>query len=278
MSTFFKKNDFRTDYKKRPNDSYKAVLEKLDEETKRKIDRQRTIGMIVIVVFVFLFIVILAVSGIGVDKTKSVSGNIFADKESVLIECFGDSITAGFNPDEESGEAQTSYPQELSEKITELFDNDGNSYKCKSVTVKNYGMNGSVLKEDSCSRLSGEADIVIILYPVNNFLYNEEYVGTLEANIETIVQQGSQVFVLNYPVHEDSEEIDAAVQANNYISSTVKSLNLQFIDLCTYFENIDEYSQSELFSSDLVHLSNLGYKLLGDYVAEQIHEYYYNNY
>ena len=269
MGVFFKNNEFKTDYKKRPNDTYKAAVSKLDEETKKKIDRQRQIGMIVIVVFVFLFVAILAITGIGVDKSKSMSGNVFYDKESVLLECFGDSVTKGdtFN------DTGVTYPSALGDKLEELFNADGNSYKCKQINVRNYGINGSILEDDTYMRLSGEADIVVILYTVNNFIYEEDYVGTLEANISTITQQGSKIFMANYPVEDSSEYADAAAQANNYISKAAESTGVTLVDLNSYFK---ENQEDGLFAEDGLHLTDKGYTLMGEYIAEAIHQYYLN--
>ena len=271
----FFKNDFKTDYKKRPFDSYKSVVDKLDEETKNKIDRQRTIGMVCVVMFVFILIVILAVTGIGINKDKSASGNLFGDKEHVLIECFGDSLTEGYLAEGDGLKtAETTYPMELEKKLPELLNADDNSYKFKTLEVKNYGQAGSILQETSCSRLSGTADIVIILYTANNFAYDAEYVNTLEANIDTIRKQGSKVFLMNYPIAEGSPAADKVSQANNYISSVAESMDVTLIDLRSYFASLTDYQTEDLFGSDLQHLTSLGYTLMGDYAAECIYNYY----
>ena len=90
MGMLFKNNDFKTDYKKRPFDGYKATVDKLDVAAKKKLERQRTIGMVCIVGAAVLLIMVLYITGIGVDKTKSVSGNVFVDKEDVLIDILKD--------------------------------------------------------------------------------------------------------------------------------------------------------------------------------------------
>lgn len=285
MSSLFNNNkkDFNLGYKKRPFDGYKNIVDKLDEETKRKFDRQRTMGMLIVAVFVTILVVILAVTGIGIDKNKSVSGNVFTDKESVLIECFGDSITEGYTVTaDETGNHGTiagmTYPKELELKLPLLLEQDDHTYKCKSIDVKNYGQSGSILQKTSSTRLSGSADIVIILYTSNNFLMGVEYEGTLEENIYNIRKQGAQVFLLTYPVKPDSELEDKRMQANHYLTSTAEALDAPLIDVNQYFGAMTEYSQDELYSLDDVHLTDLGYTLMGDYVAEQIHQYYYNQY
>jgi len=273
------KNDFKTGYKKRPFDGYKSVIDKLDEETKQKLDRQRTIGMVCTVAFVFILVVILAVTGIGIDKSKSVSGNLFGDKEHVLIECFGDSLTEGITTSGEFSEtAGTTYPMELEKKLPELLSQDGKTYKFKSLEVKNYGQGGSVLQKTSCSRLSGTADIVLVLYTINNFASGADYVDTLETNADTMIKQGSRVFFLNYPIASDSREKDKLEQANNYIASAAKTMELQLIDLKSYFDTLQQEGKEELFSSDRLHLTEEGYILMGDYVAEAVHDYYYETY
>ena len=275
MGMLFKNNDFKTDYKKRPFDGYKATLDKLDEETKKKLDRQRTIGMACIVGVVVLLIMVLYISGIGVDKTQSVSGNVFADKEDVLIECFGDSLTEGYMGGEGTLIAQTTYPQELEKKLPGLFAEDSREYKFKTLSVKNYGQAGSVLQSTTCSRLSGDADIVIVQYTANNFMTGADYEGTLEANIETIQKEGSQVFLLNYPILPGSDTQDKIAQANNYIASAAKTMNVPLIDMQTYFGGFSGEELQGIFTEDGIHLTEQGYILMGDQIADFIHNYYF---
>lgn len=275
----FFKNDFKTGYKKRPFDGYKSVIDKLDEETKQKLDRQRTIGMVCTVAFVFILVVILAVTGIGIDKSKSVSGNLFGDKEHVLIECFGDSLTEGITVSGDlSDTAETTYPMELEKKLPQLLSQDGKQYKFKTLEVKNYGQAGSILQNTSCSRLSGTADIVLVLYTINNFVSGADYVDTLETNAAAMIKQGSRVFLLNYPIAADSREKDKLEQANNYIASAAKTMDLELIDLKSYFDTLQQEENGELFGSDRLHLTEDGYILMGDYVAEAVHDYYYETY
>jgi len=280
MGMFFKKNDFQVGYKQRPFDSYKAAVDKLDEETKRKFDRQRQKGMLIVVAFVFILIVILAVTGIGIDKNKSVSGHVFVDKEKVLIECLGDSLTEGFTVynDGSTGIARVTYPMELETQLTSLFKNDGNTYKCQEINVKNFGQSGSLLADNSFSRLSGSADIVVLQYIANNFLEGEEYEGFLENNIGNIIQQGSKLFILNYPYAEGAEGEEKLEQANNYIASVADGMSTSLIDVHSYFDTLEGYETDDLFCQDLLHLTETGYKLMGDYAAQEIHQYYFDMY
>lgn len=275
MGLFFKNNDFKTDYKKRQFDGYKAAVDKLDEETKKKLDRQRAIGMACIVGMVVLLILVLYVTGIGVDKTHSASGNVFADKEAVLIECFGDSVTEGCTGFEDGSIAETPYPAEIQTALPGLFSADGREYLFKDLTVRNYGQAGSILQNDSCLRLSGTADIVLFLYTVNNFLSGADYVGTIEANMETIRESGAQIFLLNYPFLAGCDVEDKILQANHYIANAAQSMDVPLIDLQAYFASLTEPAQEDLFSSDGLHLSQEGYIAMGDYISEKLHEYYF---
>ena len=230
-----------------------------------------------IVACVCILIVILTAAGIGIYKSKSMSDNLFRDQETVRIECFGDSITEGYQAAQEGSRiAKTTYPIELEKKLLELLECDEQANQFQTLEVINYGQAGSILQKNSASRLSGSADIVIILYTANNFVYGTDYVDTLETNIETIRKQGSQVFLMNYPIAEESRNADKLVQANNYIASVSESLDVLLIDLESYFTTLTQYGTEELFGADLVHLTDLGYTLTGDYVAEYIYHYYCN--
>ena len=274
-------NKFNLNYKKRPFDSYKSIVDKLDEETKNKLDRQRTMGMFAIVIGAALLILILAVTGIAVDKTRSVTGNVFVDKENVLIECFGDSITEGWtlNDEEVSYYSEPAYPEEMKTELLRLFDEDERKYNFKTLEVKNYGQTAACLYADSASRLSGNADIVLMLYIANNFIDRVDYEGVLESNIDLINNAGSKLFLLNYPYTDDCENKDKIEQANNLILNTAEKLSVTFIDVNSYFNGLmQEYSQQELYCSDGLHLTDLGYKLLGDFAARQVYDYYLENY
>ncbi len=276
MAKFF--NNLKSNDNKRKGhfDEYREALQSLDEKTKNQLELKRTLGMCGVVVFVLALMCVLIKTGVAVDKNKSATGNVFADKETVLIECFGDSLTEGYTVDETgiSSIAEVTYPEELETKLYELFDADSYQYTFNTVNVKNYGQSGSVLQDTSCSRLSGTADIVLIQYCANNFIEGAEYEGTLEANIEAIERQGSQVFILNYPIRSGSAYEDKLSQANNYIANAAQAESDLLIDINAYFTQITDYSQDELFASDGVHLTALGYELMADYIADIIHQHY----
>ena len=276
MSKFLNNLKSNENKKKGHFDEYREALQSLDDKTKNQLEFKRTLGMCGVVLFVLALMFVLIKTGVAVDKNKSVTGNVFADKETVLIECFGDSLTEGYTVDESgmSSIVENTYPKELETKLYELFDADSYQYTFQTVNVKNYGQSGSVLQDTSWSRLSGTADIVLIQYCANNFIEGKEYEGTLEANIEAIEQQGAQVFILNYPIQSGSADEDKLSQANNYISSAAEAESDLLIDVNAYFAQITDYSQDELFASDGVHLTELGYELMADYVAEVIHQHY----
>ena len=79
---------------------------------------------------------------------------------------------------------------------------------------------------------------------------------------------------MNYPIQSGSADEDKLSQANNYISSAAEAESDLLIDVNAYFAQITDYSQDELFASDGVHLTELGYELMADYVAEVIHQHY----
>lgn len=277
MAGFLKSNGKEKNRRKSHYDEYRAAVSQLDEKTKNKLELQRTLGMAAIVLIAIGLFCILVFTGIGVDKTKSRSGNYFVDLEKVRIECFGDSITEGYTSlsNGKSGIGEITYPNELEKILLELFRNDGRQYRCNSLEIKNYGQSGSILVENSSSRLSGTANIVLMMYTANNFIEGIEYEGALDTNINSILSKGSTLFLLNYPIPEGSKYSEKLEQANNYIASTASQRNIQFIDLCSYFSSVTEYSQDELFCADGIHPTELGYKIMGDYIAEVIHSYYY---
>ena len=107
---------------------------------------------------------------------------------------------------------------------------------------------------------------------------SSEYGGLIEENYETIRQMGSKVFILNYPYAQGTAAQDKLEQANNHIAAVAKDLSASLIDVHAYFESLEDYSTDELFCSDMLHLTQKGYELMGDYVAREIHQYYFDLY
>lgn len=265
MADFFKNKNFNTSYKRRPRDEYKAMIDKLPEETKRKLDRQRTLIMTAVVVFVVGLILVLAATGIGVDKDGTITGNMFEGRDELTIACFGDSITEGYvlNDDGSSYICETAYPDSMKEEISKNYE--------LTLNVENYGISGDVGENTSYRRVDEEADVCVVLYMVNNFIDGLEYEGILEANVSGLKKQGAVVFLVNYPVCEGSEYEELVEEANDYIEDVSASEEVTMIDAADYFQNrisSGTYTAEELFCSDGLHLTEEGYSLLGKIVAE----------
>ena len=117
MGNFFKNNDFKTDYKKRPNDEYKAAMDKLDDATKQKMNRQRTWILVGVIALVFVLVIVLAVTGIGTNKAES-AGNILDGNKAARIACLGDSVTEGLTVTAAGEEiCSMTYPEALKEEL-----------------------------------------------------------------------------------------------------------------------------------------------------------------
>lgn len=263
MADFFKNKNFDVNYKKRPHDEYKSLLEKLPEETKRKLDWQRNIILLIVLLCVIGLVVVLAATGVGVDKT--ITGSIFDGSSEISIACFGDSLTEGYVTDEngDSYICEETYPEVMKTEIAKTYDT--------ALTVTNYGISGDVAANTSYKRVDSDADVAVVLYMANNFINGEEYEGILEANVSGLENQGSIVFLVNYPICEGSEYEEALEDANDYIEQVSESEGVTMLDAADYFEthiNNGTYSQDELFCSDGLHLTETGYALLGTFVAE----------
>lgn len=252
MGNFFKSNDFKVDYKKRPHDEYKALLEKLDEDTKRKLDRRRTLIMTAVLGFIVLGVIVLAVTGIGTNKMQS-AGNILGGKENPVINCLGDSLTLGTE--------HASWPESLKKALKSRLG--------KEVTVHNYGTSEGKAKNTSYKEMNENADIAILLYTYENFNAGEDPEGILEANVDGLVNQGSLVYLVSYPASTFTGGISAVKQANQYISKVANEKGLLLMDAAAYFKGLlnEGYTEEELFAEDGVHLTDTGYELLGTFLA-----------
>jgi len=262
MSIFFKNNDFKTDYKKRPNDEYKAMLDKLDDETKRRFDRRRTWILVAVIAVVFVLIVVLAVTGIGTNKADS-AGNILDGSEPAVINCLGDSLTLGVTVSDTGEEDICSDP------YTKILKEELDSKLQNGVTVNNYGDREGLAENTSYKKMNEKADIAVIQYSYENFARGEDPEGILEANVDGLINQGSLVYLVNYPASSFTGGVSAVKQANQYISKVAKDKNLLLLDAVAYFNGLLEqgYTEEELFSSDGVHLSETGYRMLGSFIA-----------
>lgn len=261
MGTFFKNNDFRTDYKRRPHDEYKAALEKLDEETKRKFDWQRALILTGVLALVVVGIIILAVTGIGTNPAKS-AGSILDGAETAKIHCLGDSVTAGVTVS--SGEQKicsVTYPKALEQELK-------NNLQTK-VTVTNDSEAEGLAKNASYKQMSDSADIVILQYLYTNCKAGEDPEGILEANIDGLSKQGCLIYLVNYPYVSDAEDASAVKQANQYLAKASKEKSVLLLDAADYFQGLlgQNYTEEDLFSEDGVHLTETGYEELGKFIA-----------
>lgn len=261
MGTFFKNNDFRTDYKRRPHDEYKAALDKLDEETKRKFDWQRALILIGVLAVIVVGIILLAVTGIGTNPAKS-AGSILDGAETARIHCLGDSITAGVTVS--SGEQEicsVTYPKTLEQELKDSLQT--------KVTVTNDGETEGLAKNASYKQMSDAADIVILQYLLANCKEGEDPEGILEANIDGLSRQGCLIYLVNYPYASDAEDAAAAKLANQYIAKASKEKSVLLLDATDYFQGLvaQGYAEGDLFSEDGIHLTETGYKELGKFIA-----------
>ena len=94
----------------------------------------------------------------------------------------------------------------------------------------------------------------------------------MEKNIDALQKAGSIVYLLTYPLFPDRIHTDDFASANQYIREVAKKKNVRLIDTYQMFEEAVEtsYNRETLFSKDCIHLSPLGYDLLGQFVAEGI--------
>ncbi len=255
--------------------------------------------------FLFLFLLLcLLMTACGqsdkgnVKHIKKVT-ELFEEPQEIVIDCFGDSITWGqFNSEElerqiQNGEIYPSlddggqlfedygiyissvyqsdptYPQSLQTNLNQKLKEAGYG---ASVRTVNDGISGDWLTKDSFRRISCDPDITVVLFCGNNFYFNQPYKGTLEKNIDALQRAGSIVYLLTYPLYPNRVHTDDFASANQYIREVAKKKNVRLIDTYQMFEEAIElsYDRQALFSQDCIHLSPLGYDLLGQFVAEGI--------
>ncbi len=261
MGNFFKSNDFKTDYKKRPNDEYKAAMDKLDDETKRRMNRQRTWILVGVIAAVFVLVIVLAVTGIGTNKAQS-AGNILDGGTAPKIACLGDSVTEGLTVTGSGNEiCSITYPDAMKAELNKVLKIEAD--------VKTYGDSTGIAQNTSYKQMSEAADIAILLYTFENCKAGEDPEGVLEANVEGLVNQGCLVYLVNYPYSGTASDAKAAKQANQYIAKAAKEKSVLLLDAKANFEGLLDqgYTETDLFSEDGIHLTETGYEMLGKFVA-----------
>lgn len=248
MGTFFKRNDFRTDYQKRPHDEYKAMLDKLDDETKRKFALQRALILAGVIFLVVIGIIVLAVTGIGTNKMAS-AGNILGGPETAKISFLGDLASSG------TSKALESKLNETLETKAAVSDDTGSGEKAQNTSYK---------------KMTEGSNIVILQYLFENCKDGEDPEGILEANIDGLTGQGCLVYLVNYPSASFAKDAAAVKLANQYISKASKEKSILLLDAADCFRGLlsEGYTEEELFSEDGVHLTEAGQKELGIFIAD----------
>ncbi len=197
--------------------------------------------------------------------------NYFAEKETVKIDCFGDSITYSSNGITYD-QCSITYPGKLEEKLLEKFNSDGKTYKVKNIDVNNLGIPGDWILSDSYKRLSGDADIVIMLYGINNVFQNQPYKGIIESNIDEIKKTGSELYLVLYPECQDSQYTELINKTNDYIRKVAKENGEKLIDPNIVLSKITNLN--DFFVKDGIHFTPEGYEIFAQIIAENI----YNDY
>ena len=248
-----------------------------------------------------LLLILLMMTACGSGKKGNVEQikELFETKTEIVIDCFGDSITWGqFVSDEleaaiANGEIKPSlddggqlfedygiyissvyqsdptYPEKLEMTLNEDLSDAGLTSHVRCV---NDGISGDWLTKDSYKRITCDPDIVVILYCGNNFYFKEDYEGTLEANVDALRDKGCILYFATYPLYPDRVHTEDFGNANKYLRKVAKKKNVPLIDTYELFEEAvsGQYERDDLFSTDMIHLSELGYELLGQYIAEGI--------
>ena len=245
--------------------------------------------------------ILFATAACGSGKKGNVEQikELFATKSEIVIDCFGDSITWGqfvsadlqqriangeITPSLDDGgqlfedygiyissvyQSDPTYPEQLEMTLNEKLSQTGSAVRVRCV---NDGISGDWLTKDSYKRITCDPDIVVILYCGNNFYFEKEYEGTLEANVDALREKGCILYFATYPLYPDRIHTEDFGNANEYLRKVAKKKNVPLIDTYELFEEAasGQYSRDDLFSTDKIHLSELGYELLGQYIAEGI--------
>lgn len=204
-------------------------------------------------------------------ELKKITPNIFDEKEIIKIDCFGDSITYSSNGVTYEQGLKT-YPGKLEEKLLDNFNSDGKSYKVKKIEVNNLGIPGDWILPDSYKRLSGNADIVIMLYGINNVFQNQPYKGIIESNIAEIKKTGTKLYLVLYPECQECQYTELIKKTNKYIRKVAKETGEALIDPNIELSKINNLN--DFFVKDGIHFTSDGYELFAEIIAN----YIYNDY
>lgn len=228
-------------------------------------------------------------------------------KDGILIDCLGDSITWGLfsSPQLEkriaAGEIETgtsdggqenlgfyvsgvfqskpSYPEVLERELNAGLRAKGLDTKVRTV---NDGLGGDWITERTYLRMTCDPDLVILLMGGNNYYFGYPVSGMFEANIKALRRREIPVCLVNYPLYPGQLHEKDFRRANEHIEKIAKKMNVPLFDVSSGFESLvfegtgdkpeGMFLRSELFSPDRIHLSEKGYELLGTLVAEALLE------
>lgn len=227
---------------------------------------------------------------------------LFSSGRTVVIDCLGDSITWGMYSTPslaeavESGEIETglddggqlfedvgiyisgtfqsdpSYPEVLETELNRLLSENGFPSRVQTV---NDGICGDWVTETSFRRMSCDPDIVILFFGGNNYYFDYPIEGMLETNIRKLRGQGKLIYLANYPLFPGEKHLDAFRKANEMIGKVSASEKVPLIDFWSETEKRiedGEFQRAELFSPDHIHLSEAGYRLIGEFAAKTLFE------
>ena len=246
-----------------------------------------------------LLLILLMVAACGKKGNVEQIKELFATKSEIVIDCFGDSITWGqfsskelekkiadgeIVPSLDDGgqlfedygiyissvyQSDPTYPEKLEEELNTSLSASGFSSRVRCV---NDGISGDWLTKESYRRITCDPDIVVILYCGNNFYFDQQYKGTLEANVDALREKGCIIYFATYPLYPDRIHTEDFGNANAYLRKVAEKKNVPLIDTYELFEEAasGQYDRDDLFSTDKIHLSELGYALLGQYIAQGI--------
>ena len=235
------------------------------------------------------------------DRNREKMQELFQNKQDIVIDCLGDSITWGMysTPELEaaidSGEIYTgyddggqmfedfniyvssayqsepSYPEVLERELNQRLTKDG---KNNRVTTVNDGICGDWIMPWTYQRMTCDPDVVVFLMSGNNFYMNVPLDRNFEGNIEALQEQGKIVYLANYPLYPGGPLMKYFESANEVISKMAEQYQLPLIDLYTMVKERvadNTYSWDELYSPDKTHLSVKGYELIGMQITDALY-------
>lgn len=230
---------------------------------------------------------------------------LLEEKDEVLIDCLGDSITWGLYSSPElyrqieNGEIETgpddggqsnlgyyvsgafqskpTYPKAMEAELNRLLLEKGSG---TTVTTVNDGIGGDWIAKRTYRRMTCDPDMVILLMGGNNFYFDYPIDGMFEENINALRRRGIPVYLANYPLYPGESHEEDFRKANEHIRKIADRMQVPLLDLSSRMEALvyegkgeipeGKYRRSELFSPDRIHLSQKGYELLGTFAAEEL--------